>query len=162
MKTPALFLVLVIALPGLAYAAPAEDHWSSDMDPKLAEDFLEAGELIVAEEFAAALPILRRLAVDLPANADVFNMLGFAYRKTGDLERSAPNYERALHLNPNHLGALEYQGELFLMLGDLPAAEANLARLKRLCASPCEERDELTEAIRTWTSAQSGVERKAD
>lgn len=147
--------ILAALMPMVAHAAPAEDHWSTDLDPRVAAAFVEAGALIKAERFAAALPVLKGLAVDLPANADVFNMLGFAYRKTGDLDASAPNYERALYLNPDHLGALEYQGELFLMLGDLSAAQANLKRLETLCQTPCEERDELAEAIEDWKARQA-------
>ncbi len=54
----------------------------------------------------------------------------FSYRKTGDLDRAASHYDQALKLDPKHKGALEYQGELFLMQGNRAAAEANLAKLK--------------------------------
>lgn len=56
------------------------------------------------------------------------------------------NYDRALAIDPNHLGAQEYQGELFLMLGDLDAAQANLDHLTRICGT-CPEREDLREAI---------------
>ena len=130
-----------------AFAAPAEDHWTIEPSAAESEAFQQAAKLIEAEDYAAALPVLQRLAPEMPDNADVYNLLGFAYRKTGDLDQSAAAYERALFLQPDHLGALEYQGELFLTLGDLKSAEANLARLALLCASPCEERDDLADAI---------------
>ena len=65
---------------------------------------------------------------------------------------------RALYLNPEHLGALEYQGELFLTLGDLKRAEWNLSRLKQLCSVVCEERDDLAEAIEAWRVANPATD----
>ncbi len=80
------------------------------------------------------------------ANADALNLLAFATRNLGDLENAASYYRAALGMDPNHLGALEYQGELFLLLGDRAGAEANLARLTELCGA-CEEREELAAAL---------------
>ena len=145
MKALAPFILILWATSALAL--PAEDHWAPDPDSPHAQAYAKAAKLIEAEDYAGALPLLQALALDAPGDADVFNLLGFAYRKTGDLKNSAPAYERALFLKPDHLGALEYQGELFLTLGDVAAAEANLARLRGLCPSPCEETDELAEAI---------------
>lgn len=144
-----------LALAGTpAHAAPGEDHWTIETAPADAARLAEAQGLIDAERFAEALPLLEALALDLPANADVANLLGFAHRKLGNLEAGAAAYRRALHLEPDHLGALEYQGELFLTLGDRAAAEANLARLRSLCPSPCEETDDLAEAIATFEAGQ--------
>jgi Flp pilus assembly protein TadD len=145
-----LAVALYLSAPFPILAAPAEDHWSVEAPQESAADLAESARLIEAENYRAALPILERLAKDLPANADVFNLLGFAHRKTGNLALSGAHYRRALHLQPNHLGALEYQGELFLLQGDVEAAKANLRRLEAVCPTDCEERDELAEAIRDW------------
>jgi len=40
------------------------------------------------------------------------------------------HYTAALELTPKHLGALEYQGELFIALGDLESAAQNLEKNK--------------------------------
>lgn len=142
--------VLLLAVPSMALALPQEDHWSVEMEPAAAAALAQSRQLIEEERYGEALPILEGLAQELPANADVFNLLGVAHRKTGNLTVSGAHYARALYLDPEHLGALEYQGELFLMLGDLEGALGNLERLEALCATPCEERDELNEAIRAW------------
>ena len=55
-------------------------------------------------------------------------------------------YGRALDLDPRHLGAHEYIGEAYLIVGDLAKAEQHLATLTEICAS-CEETEELAEAI---------------
>jgi hypothetical protein len=52
-----------------------------------------------------------------------------------------------LRINPNHLGALEYQGELFLQTKKVSAAKKNLAKLKQLCGVNCEEYLDLKKAI---------------
>ena len=36
-------------------------------------------------------------------------------RKLGNMEMAAKNYEKALSLDPKHKGALEYQGQLFII-----------------------------------------------
>ncbi|MEM8915751.1 MAG: tetratricopeptide repeat protein [Pseudomonadota bacterium] len=144
----AVFVALLLA--SVAQALPIEDHWSLEADAELVAQFEKASLLIEEEQFAEAVPILEGLAVELPASSDVFNLLGFAYRNIGDLEKSAPAYERALYLKPRHLGALAYQGELFLLLDDIDGAEANLSRLEFFCAWPCEEREELAGAIDAW------------
>ena len=56
-------------------------------------------------------------------------------------------YDKALAMDPSHKGALEYQGELFVTLGQIDKAKANLARLNRICLFGCEEYDDLKAAI---------------
>ena len=56
-------------------------------------------------------------------------------------------YSKALEFNPEHKGALEYQGELFVEIGDLTRARANAAKLAKLCPQGCEEREDLDQAI---------------
>lgn len=141
-------MVLISAVQ--AAGAPAEDHWGADPSP----EYLRAAAQIEAGEYGRALPPLQAMAVADPGNADVLNLLGFAYRKTGDLDQAAASYLRALRLDPGHIGALEYQGELFLMQGDVTAAEANLVKLATLCPAGCEEREELANAIAVWKAAQ--------
>lgn len=124
-------------------AAPAEDHWSADPSA----EFLRAAAMVEAGDHARALPILRALSISDPGNADVHNLIGFSNRKTGDPVAADAAYQKALRLNPDHRGALEYQGELFLAQGDIASAQANLARLDAACPSSCEERDRLAAAI---------------
>ena len=64
--------------------------------------------------------------------ADVLNEIGFAFRKNNDLDNASKYYLMALKEDPNHLGALEYQGEMFVDLGQKDKALANLNKLKDL------------------------------
>jgi tetratricopeptide (TPR) repeat protein len=81
----------------------------------------------------------------------VYNLLGFSLRNLGDTKAAQTYYQKALDFNPEHKGALEYQGELFVKLGQFDKAQANLARLVKLCPQGCEEREDLEEAIKTKT-----------
>jgi tetratricopeptide (TPR) repeat protein len=101
---------------------------------------------IDAEDYGAAIATLGEVIVIEPQNADALNLMGFAQRKSGMLDAAQGYYQAALAIDPNHLGALEYQGELFIMLGDIAAAEANLAKLAAACGA-CEEHADLAEAL---------------
>jgi hypothetical protein len=83
-----------------------------------------------------------------PANAcdtqqaDVYNLLGFTLRKTGDFKTSLTYYTKALELQPDHKAAREYLGELYVETGNIAKAKEQLAILAKLCPSGCEEREE--------------------
>ncbi len=148
---PHLLSLLVLALFGLLSmtTGPALAEGSSDgsSDTPLASPaHAEAQAAIEAENYAAALPILIRLTTEAPQDADAWNLLGYASRKLGDTETAGKAYGRALQINPAHLGALEYQGELFLQLGEPEKARANLERLQTLCGT-CEEAEDLKAAL---------------
>lgn len=80
-------------------------------------------------------------------HADLYNLLGYANRKLGRYEESGRWYAEALYYAPDHRPALEYQGELFLALGDVEAARGNLDMLALFCPEGCPERDTLAAAI---------------
>ncbi|WP_419912657.1 tetratricopeptide repeat protein [Hoeflea sp.] len=131
-------------------AAPAEDHWSRTPDE--AADVLldEAQTYIKRGRFDLAMVVLAEAAEASPENPDVWNLIGFSQRNSGNLDESAEAYTKALRLDPDHLGALEYQGELFLLTGDVQSALGNLQRMESLCPEGCEETGELAASIRRF------------
>jgi Flp pilus assembly protein TadD len=134
----ALALALLLASPAAA-VMPDEN-----IDPALAalRDRIDAGDA------AAVLPELRALRAERPEDADVLTLMGYAARKSGDLDMARCYYDQALALSPAHPGALEYLGEMEIGLGRIDAAKALLARLERACPAGCEELDELRQALR--------------
>ena len=84
--------------------------------------------------------------------ADRLNLLGFTARKSGNLTAAADFYEQALALNPRHTGALEYQGELFIQLGKIELAKANLEKIDKICWLPCNAERDLKKAIEKSTA----------
>ena len=109
--------------------------------------FKDINKLIKLEKFAEAHKMLKRLKKVNTDEADRLNLLGFTARKSGDLDAAGDYYQQALALNPRHTGALEYQGELFIQLGKIELAKANLAKIDKICWLPCNAERELKKAI---------------
>jgi Flp pilus assembly protein TadD len=134
---------LIIALSALsAGAALAVDTIIS----KDAPDLASARAKIKANDFKGALNELMPM-LDKVQHADVYNLIGFSLRKSGDMKQAATFYAKALDFDANHKGALEYQGEMFAEQGQLEKARTNLAKLAGLCPQGCEERVDLEKAI---------------
>ncbi|MEM7212282.1 MAG: tetratricopeptide repeat protein [Pseudomonadota bacterium] len=95
----------------------------------------------------AIIPLYDWLITD-PDDADALNLLGYAYRKLEQWEKSRAYYEQALKIAPAHLGALEYMGELELQTGNPTAARTLLIRLRSACPEGCHELDDLIEAFK--------------
>ena len=136
-----------IGTPGTALAAGG-DETSGSGETRSAYE--RAVKLVEAADYEDALEILERLNREASGNADVLNMLGYAHRKLGRVEAAFGHYRKALAIEPRHLGANEYLGELYLETGELEMAEERLAELAIACPSGCEERDELSEAIAAY------------
>ena len=113
---------------------------------KDAPDLASVRAKIKAKDYAAAIAELTPIIANTQ-HADVYNLMGFSLRKSGDLKQAATFYSKALDFNAEHKGALEYQGEMFVELGQLDKAKANLAKLASLCPIGCEEREDLEKAI---------------
>jgi tetratricopeptide (TPR) repeat protein len=56
-------------------------------------------------------------------------------------------YAQALKIDPDHKGANEYLGELYLEIGAIDKAKRQLARLDAICAFGCVEREDLARLI---------------
>jgi tetratricopeptide (TPR) repeat protein len=102
---------------------------------------------IKAKNYAAAIQELRHLAEETQ-QADVYNLLGYTLRKTGDYTTSLSYYTKALDLQPDHKAAREYLGELYAETGNIDKAKEQLVVLVKLCPSGCEEREDLEKAIK--------------
>ena len=136
-RAAALLLAALAAMPAAAV----------DMITPAAPDLTKARAAIKAKEYQAAITELATMVNQGTRHPDVFSLLGFSYRKTADYKQARTFYAKALEFDPDHKGALEYQGEMFLELGEVDKAKGNLARLVRLCPAGCEERGDLEEAF---------------
>jgi Flp pilus assembly protein TadD len=136
-------VAFALAAAGAVLAKEGEEEEAAALDPS----YVEAKTAILERRYAEALRLLGEALGRDPENADTHNLLGFAYRKTGNLEAAFRHYQEALRLNPGHRGAHEYIGEAYLAAEDLAKAEEHLRVLERLCHSPCEEQADLRTAI---------------
>ena len=144
----------ILLLGGAAAVLPASNAMAAGSSSSTSSATTQADQrniergkqAIEAGDWERAASFLERAAEANPRNADVFNLLAYSYRHLDRLDDAFENYGRALDLDPRHLGAHEYIGEAYLMVGDLAKAEGHLATLRDICAS-CEETEELAEAI---------------
>ena len=147
----ALALALSVTLVPSLSSSPA--YAVDNMNSGDTVDLTSLRAKIKAENYKGALEELRGLAED-SQQADVYNLLGFTLRKTGDYETSLTYYTKALDLQPDHKGAHEYLGELFVETGKLDKAKDQLAALEKLCPNGCEERDDLQKVIAAKVAAK--------
>ena len=113
----------------------------------LTTELTKIRSLIEAKNFSAALTALQAADKTFPNNADINNLLGYSARNLKQYKPAATYYAKALKIDPKHLGALEYQGELFMLTKKTSDAKKNLAKLKSLCGVNCEEYIDLKKAI---------------
>jgi tetratricopeptide (TPR) repeat protein len=138
----AVFASLALASPLVVESARAVDN----METSGNIDLTSVRAKIKAQDYKGALAELRDLAED-NQNADVYNLLGFTLRKTGDYATSLSYYTKALDLQPDHKAAREYLGELYVETGHMDKAKEQLAALTKLCPAGCDEREDLEKAI---------------
>ena len=115
----------------------------------------ESVKLINQERYGEAVGSLYQAAAMFGPHSDILNYLGYTHRKLGAFDEAQNYYAQALTLNPDHLGATEYLGELYLELGQIKNAQAQLAKLDSLCDFGCAEREDLARLIAVKMSVRS-------
>jgi Flp pilus assembly protein TadD len=142
-------------LAGLVFSPVLRAADSPSPAPSRPEDpdLANGRKAVDAHNWKAAIDSFNRAAARDPKNADVQNLLGYSWRKSGNLDQAFKYYNEALRLDPDHKGAHEYIGEAYLMVNNLPKAEEHLARLNKLCFLPCSEYSELKKAVDKYKSA---------
>ena len=141
LRSAAVATLLVVALNPARAADTAPP-------PAPKTDALSAARAQIAQKnWPGAVAELQR--VNATGNADWNNLMGYSLRKRAapDLAGAEKFYDEALRIDPKHRGALEYSGELYLIVGNLPKAEQRLATLDKVCVLPCEEYTDLKQSV---------------
>ena len=134
---------------------------STDNSTVTSEQIIKLYELaekhIDNNSYDKSLKLLKKLTKreDLGTKrADIYNLLGFSYRKleNPDLDKSFAAYMMAIEIDPSHLGAHEYLGELYLMRDQKDKALKMLEKIDQLAGSNTEEYRELKIAIDEYQS----------
>ena len=141
----------VLALTSIGAATAAETQSTPAANAKI-DDFAMGKSAIDSKDWAVAVRSFRKVVADNPKNADAHNFLGYASRWMGKYDDAFAAYGQALALDPAHKGALHYSGIAYLKTNQKAQAEAQLARLKAVCAT-CEETNQLAKALADYQTA---------
>jgi len=106
-----------------------------------------AERLVHMQQYKEAIRNLNMTVNQYRHNVDAWNLLGYAHQLSGNIDAANAAYSRALLMDRYHLGALEYQGELFIELGKLDDAMINLRLMDERCPIGCPEQRHLEAAI---------------
>ena len=116
------------------------------------KEYQKAENLINNKDFKSAIKVLNELISEDPngyTKADLYNYLGFATRKQSnpDYELAENYYLKALELNNNHVGALEYLGELYFETDRRDEALVLLDRIKVFAGDNSNEYKDLNKLL---------------
>ena len=118
--------------------------------PTVSREYRLAVKAAKKEDYTKAIDLLQTVIDDDPENANAWNYMGFSLRHLKRYDEALLAYDKALKIKPKHRGALEYLGELYLQIGDLEQARAQLKILDKACFFPCKEYRELKEEIEKY------------
>jgi Flp pilus assembly protein TadD len=144
-------LILAFLIGSVSMTTAMSDGGDGDRNSPLAPYH----ELIEAQDYQAAIDELTAALAEKPDDADLLNLLAFSQRKLMRFDEAMVNYQKALQIEPRHLGANEYLGELYLQLDQPEQAEERLQVLDKACFFGCDEYDELKQAIEAYRSKNS-------
>ena len=115
-------------------------------------EFQRAKKLIYKKKYEKGLNTLKSIEEETPfgyTSADLYNYMGFASRK-----QKIPNYKdaekyylKALSFDKNHIGALEYLGELYVETDRRDEALLLLDRIKLIAGDNSSEYKDLNKLL---------------
>ncbi|MCV2872383.1 tetratricopeptide repeat protein [Defluviimonas sp. WL0050] len=140
---PILRVFVALAMLGTpAFAAGSNDNAAASAPTGMTE----AQAAVDAGRYPEALRLLAAVIKSEPRNANALDLMGYSNRKMNRLSEAARYYDAALKVNPQHIGALGHQGELFVETGDYDRARQNLKLITAICGA-CEEVIDLRAAL---------------
>ena len=153
-----LLILLLLVSFNVSGAGTESSNSDSTTTPDQINSLYELAEKhIYNKKYDKSLKLLKKLTKreDLGTRrADIYNLLGFSYRKLDnpELDKSFAAYMMALELDPEHAGAHEYLGELYLMRDQKNQAMRMLSKLENLVGKNAEEYKDLLQAIENYQS----------
>ncbi|MEM6985579.1 MAG: tetratricopeptide repeat protein [Pseudomonadota bacterium] len=148
------YTFVTILLLALMLCQPARAA-GGEYDGKSDSRFSDVNSAIKGKQYQKAIDLLTVMADETPDDADVHNLLGFSNRKLGNFDVAFDHYQKALAIDPKHIRAHEYLGELYLQTDRLADAEKQLERVDELCSLFCKERRILKKAIKQYKRQNS-------
>ena len=149
-----IFLTVLLTF-SLTFSLSTFDLKAADSGPppeiikKTNPTYAEAKTLVKSKKFDKAAVMLEELLKDSKnaSNPDILNDYAYSLRNLKQFEKAEKFYLAALKIDPKHLGANEYLGELYLLTKRPEEAKKRLEVLK---TCNCEEYKELKEKIEKY------------
>ena len=157
-----LLSMLLILFSTFAYTAGSDSGGSSSSNSSSDSsssnnvdvniEFIRAKKYIYKEKYEEGLEILKSIEDERPfgySKSDLYNYMGFASRKQKNPEykNAEKYYLKALSIDENHIGALEYLGELYFEINRLDEAQKLLKKLGMVAGQDSAEYKELFELL---------------
>lgn len=101
--------------------------------------------LIKHHRYAEAIGLLDMMKN--PNTPVALNYRGYATRKLGRVDEGIGYYLKSVALDPQYAQVREYLGEAYLVKGDAASAKSQLAAIKQICGTVCDEYQHLAVAI---------------
>ena len=115
------------------------------------EDPYEMFQLLIDEaKYEQAIVKLNEALAEVPDDAELLNLIAYSHRQLKRYEIALNYYLKALEIEPDHRGANEYLGELYLHLGQLDKALERRVVLDDDCFFGCKELKALEAAIEEY------------
>ncbi|MCH7880315.1 MAG: tetratricopeptide repeat protein [Proteobacteria bacterium] len=140
------YVMAVVMSFVLVSAVMAAGSSSSSTQPR-ADNYENGVKAVNSANYKKAIKLFNKVVAAKPTNADAWNYLGFSNRKLKKFDLALSAYQKALAIDPNHRGANEYLGELYLQTDNLEKARERLKKLDDICYFGCDEFDDLKAAI---------------
>jgi tetratricopeptide (TPR) repeat protein len=143
-------LILIVALSIASTAALAMGPPTTSSRSSPPSSYEKGAKAAKSGEYAAALKQLEKAVGENSRDANAWNYMGYSYRKLKQFDQALFTYQKALAIDPEHHGANEYLGELYLETGQLEKAKERLKVLDSACFFGCREYDSLKSAIAAY------------
>ena len=102
-------------------------------------DLTKVNRMLNNDNYNGAIKLLKKEIKKHKLNPDLFNLLGYAYRKNKRYKLAIKNYKKALSIDPNHKRTHNYLGITYLKVGSIEKSREHLHILKKLCDEKCDE-----------------------
>lgn len=155
MRTFIVFIFTCLMMLSLTLPVAAEEAKGGNVPFRADSGLITAEYYLATGKFTQALSVLKGVLDRHPQNADAFAYQGYAWQNLGDMKKAEESYTRALGIDPTHLGAQKYMGNIHLSKNDMARAMESLQALRITCGvGGCEELDEMESDINRYKKSE--------